>query len=246
MDGPEVPLYGEGANVRDWLFVADHCRGIQLVVEQGAAGRVLQHRRRPRAVQQGADRAAARGDRARLVLRRADRRSARRRPRPALLGRLPQDRPSSATPRRCRSRTGWPRPSQWYRDNRAWWEPLKAEADAGADIEHGPGTDGTDDRALADHRRARPARHRPACSAGRATRRPTPVRRSAADRASTSPTRPRCDAGASRDFAARRDRQRGRLHRGRRGRDRRGRRLRGQRRRPGSAGRGGRGGTAAG
>ena len=27
-----------GTNVRDWLFVADHCRGIQLVVEQGAPG----------------------------------------------------------------------------------------------------------------------------------------------------------------------------------------------------------------
>jgi len=38
MDGRKVPLYGEGANVRDWLFVADHTRGIQLVVEQGRPG----------------------------------------------------------------------------------------------------------------------------------------------------------------------------------------------------------------
>ncbi|WP_231851746.1 dTDP-glucose 4,6-dehydratase [Modestobacter italicus] len=38
LDGLSVPLYGEGANVRDWLFVDDHCRGIQLVLEQGAAG----------------------------------------------------------------------------------------------------------------------------------------------------------------------------------------------------------------
>ena len=38
LDGRKVPLYGEGANVRDWLFVADHCRGIQLVVEQGKSG----------------------------------------------------------------------------------------------------------------------------------------------------------------------------------------------------------------
>jgi dTDP-glucose 4,6-dehydratase len=38
LDGRKVPLYGEGANVRDWLFVADHCRGIQLVVEHGKAG----------------------------------------------------------------------------------------------------------------------------------------------------------------------------------------------------------------
>jgi hypothetical protein len=33
-----VPLYGEGLNVRDWLHVDDHCRGIQLVAEQGAKG----------------------------------------------------------------------------------------------------------------------------------------------------------------------------------------------------------------
>jgi dTDP-glucose 4,6-dehydratase len=38
LDGRKVPLYGEGANVRDWLFVADHCRGIQLVVEHGKPG----------------------------------------------------------------------------------------------------------------------------------------------------------------------------------------------------------------
>ena len=38
LDGKKVPLYGEGLNVRDWLFVADHCRGVQLVVEQGRPG----------------------------------------------------------------------------------------------------------------------------------------------------------------------------------------------------------------
>jgi dTDP-glucose 4,6-dehydratase len=32
----QVPLYGDGLNVRDWLHVDDHCRGIQLVLEQGA------------------------------------------------------------------------------------------------------------------------------------------------------------------------------------------------------------------
>jgi len=38
LDGKKVPLYGEGRNVRDWLHVDDHCRGIQLVAEQGAKG----------------------------------------------------------------------------------------------------------------------------------------------------------------------------------------------------------------
>ena len=38
MDGKKVPLYGEGLNVRDWLHVDDHCRGIQLVLEKGQPG----------------------------------------------------------------------------------------------------------------------------------------------------------------------------------------------------------------
>jgi dTDP-glucose 4,6-dehydratase len=38
MDGLQVPLYGEGRNVRDWLHVDDHCRGINLVLAKGRAG----------------------------------------------------------------------------------------------------------------------------------------------------------------------------------------------------------------
>ncbi|MGK3202867.1 dTDP-glucose 4,6-dehydratase [Amycolatopsis sp. MEPSY49] len=40
VDGFQVPLYGDGLNVRDWLHVDDHCRGIQLVAEKGRAGEV--------------------------------------------------------------------------------------------------------------------------------------------------------------------------------------------------------------
>ena len=56
LDGQPVPLYGDGGNVRDWIHVDDHCRGIQLVLEQGAAGRRLPHRRRHRADQPRAHR----------------------------------------------------------------------------------------------------------------------------------------------------------------------------------------------
>ncbi|MCL6538439.1 MAG: dTDP-glucose 4,6-dehydratase [Acidothermus sp.] len=38
IDGKKVPLYGDGLNVRDWLHVDDHCRGIQIVVEKGKPG----------------------------------------------------------------------------------------------------------------------------------------------------------------------------------------------------------------
>ena len=40
LDGRPVPLYGDGGNIRDWLHVSDHCRGIQLVLEKGRAGEV--------------------------------------------------------------------------------------------------------------------------------------------------------------------------------------------------------------
>ncbi len=40
LDGKKVPLYGDGLNVRDWLHVDDHCRGIQLVADGGRAGEI--------------------------------------------------------------------------------------------------------------------------------------------------------------------------------------------------------------
>ncbi len=40
VDGLDVPLYGEGTNVRDWLHVDDHCRGIHLVAEGGRPGEI--------------------------------------------------------------------------------------------------------------------------------------------------------------------------------------------------------------
>ncbi len=40
LDGLPVPLYGDGANVRDWLHVEDHCRGIDLVRRAGRPGEV--------------------------------------------------------------------------------------------------------------------------------------------------------------------------------------------------------------
>ncbi|MEK7588100.1 MAG: dTDP-glucose 4,6-dehydratase [Patescibacteria group bacterium] len=38
MEGKKVPLYGDGKNVRDWLYVEDHCRAIELVLQKGTIG----------------------------------------------------------------------------------------------------------------------------------------------------------------------------------------------------------------
>jgi dTDP-glucose 4,6-dehydratase len=39
LEGKDLPIYGDGGNVRDWLFVEDHCDGILLVLEKGELGR---------------------------------------------------------------------------------------------------------------------------------------------------------------------------------------------------------------
>jgi dTDP-glucose 4,6-dehydratase len=38
LEGKPIPIYGQGANIRDWIFVEDHCRGLLQVLEQGRLG----------------------------------------------------------------------------------------------------------------------------------------------------------------------------------------------------------------
>jgi dTDP-glucose 4,6-dehydratase len=38
--GEEIPIYGDGKNIRDWLYVLDHCKGIDLVYDNGKSGEV--------------------------------------------------------------------------------------------------------------------------------------------------------------------------------------------------------------
>lgn len=40
ISGKKIPIYGDGLNVRDWLYVADHCKAIDLVFHEGRAGEV--------------------------------------------------------------------------------------------------------------------------------------------------------------------------------------------------------------
>ncbi len=40
MEGRELPVYGDGLNVRDWIYVEDHCRGILAAIEKGKTGEV--------------------------------------------------------------------------------------------------------------------------------------------------------------------------------------------------------------
>ena len=38
LEGKKIPLYGDGLNVRDWLYVEDHCRAIDLIIHKGKLG----------------------------------------------------------------------------------------------------------------------------------------------------------------------------------------------------------------
>ena len=128
--GKPLPIYGDGSNVRDWLYVEDHADALLLVLEKGALGRsyniggenertnldlvrtlcAILDRLRPKAAGSYADQIAFVADR------------------PGHDARYAID------PSRIRRELGW-RPSvtveeglertvRWYLDNEAWWRPL--------------------------------------------------------------------------------------------------------------------------
>jgi dTDP-glucose 4,6-dehydratase len=124
LDGLRVPLYGDGLNVRDWLHVDDHCRGIQLVADHGRAGEVynigggteLTNRELTYRLLEATGRDES------AILPVADRKGHDRR--------YSVDITKSSTELGYRPRvdlgTGLDETVAWYRNNRSWWEPLKA------------------------------------------------------------------------------------------------------------------------
>ncbi|RKN11547.1 dTDP-glucose 4,6-dehydratase [Streptomyces radicis] len=123
LDGLPVPLYGDGGNVREWLHVDDHCRAIALVATSGRPGRVYH-------VGGGAELSNRRLTERLLDLCGADASAVRR-----VADRKGHDRRYSLDSSRITRELGFvPRvPFErglaetvaWYRENRAWWEPLK-------------------------------------------------------------------------------------------------------------------------
>lgn len=126
IDGKHVPLYGEGNNVRDWLHVDDHCRGIALVVTGGRAGEIYNI---------GGGTELTNKELTQLLLDHTGRdwSSVDR-----VDDRLGHDLRYSVDISKIQSELGYepqvPFESgladvvQWYRDNRQWWEPLKDKA----------------------------------------------------------------------------------------------------------------------
>jgi dTDP-glucose 4,6-dehydratase len=123
LDGEPLPLYGDGRQIRDWLFVEDHCAGIEFVLHQGAPGEVYN-------VGGGDEHENIHVAEQIIELAGADR---------SLLRSVPDrpghDRRYSLDTSKLRDLGWFPQKSfdeglretvVWYRDNRAWWEPIKS------------------------------------------------------------------------------------------------------------------------
>ncbi|MBN1424674.1 dTDP-glucose 4,6-dehydratase [Candidatus Fermentibacteria bacterium] len=123
LEGKPVPLYGDGMNVRDWLFVEDNCRGVLTVLEKGVSGEVYNigagnELPNIEVTMMILDAVGASSDMIRYVEDRPghDRRYSLKCDKIARLGWAPSgDFPGQLS-----------RTAAWYRDNRAWWEPLKS------------------------------------------------------------------------------------------------------------------------
>jgi dTDP-glucose 4,6-dehydratase len=123
IDGKNVPLYGDGLNIRDWLHVDDHCRAIALVLHRGAPGEVynigggreLTNKELTSLLLEACDAGWERVDYVEDRLGH-DRRYSVDHAKAGALGYAP----------RYAFEDGLAETVQWYRDNRAWWEPLKA------------------------------------------------------------------------------------------------------------------------
>jgi dTDP-glucose 4,6-dehydratase len=125
LDGRSVPLYGDGLNVRDWLHVSDHVRGIDLVRRAGAPGETynigggveLTNRELTERLLEAC---GATWDAVEMVEDRKghDRRYAIDDTKLRALGYAPQ----------VDFETGLAQTVQWYRDHESWWRPLKEKA----------------------------------------------------------------------------------------------------------------------
>lgn len=139
LQGAPLPIYGDGANVRDWLFVEDHADALLRVVEQGKVGRTynigggseLSNLQLVRMICKILDRLRPREDGAsysELITFVADRPG--------------HDSRYAIDPSRIRNELGWQpavkieegleRTVQWYIDNQDWWQPLLSRNGVGS------------------------------------------------------------------------------------------------------------------
>lgn len=129
LHGRPIPVYGDGGNIRDWLYVEDHADALLLVLEKGVLGRSYNI---------GGENEARNIDLVRTICAHMDRLRPDHAPHDRLItfvtDRPGHDRRYAIDPTRIRTELGW-RPSvtveeglkrtvEWYLENRDWWQPL--------------------------------------------------------------------------------------------------------------------------
>lgn len=122
LNDEKLPVYGEGKNVRDWLYVEDHCRAIDMIVRDGRDGEVYNV---------GGHEEKANIDIVKLILKKLNK--------PESLIEFVKDRPGhdlryAMNPAKLEKELGW-KPSvtfeegidktiAWYLNNKPWWEHI--------------------------------------------------------------------------------------------------------------------------
>lgn len=126
MDSKELPIYGDGLNVRDWLHVQDHCQAIDLVLHKGLKGEVYNvggHNERTN--NEIVDIIVDELGLSRDLIKYVD-------------DRLGHDKRYAIDPTKLETELGW-KPTytfdigimetiKWYQENENWWRPLKERA----------------------------------------------------------------------------------------------------------------------
>ena len=117
-----LPVYGEGINIRDWLYVTDHCRAIELILQRGKPGEIYNvgghNERRNIDVVKLVCRELGKPES--LITYVADRKG--------------HDRRYAIDPEKIHNELGWlpetkfedgmKRTIRWYAENRGWWEDI--------------------------------------------------------------------------------------------------------------------------
>ena len=122
-DGKELPVYGDGRQRREWLHAEDHCAAVELVLREGKRGEVYnvggEELENLEVTHRILELTGAGEDLIRHVDDRAghDRRYSLDDSKVRGLG---------WSPRHSFSETGLAETVAWYRENRAWWEPIKS------------------------------------------------------------------------------------------------------------------------